>query len=102
MAGTPAKAAAAKADPRTPDTDADKDAPDTSPATVGAGPVDRDPRAFGTIDTAGVAEAEKAGPGAVDPVRVESVTGPKNTTFAERAAARKKVVTGEDEGTVQK
>jgi len=92
-----ANSGSAQADPRTPDTDADKAAPDTSPATVGAGPQDRDARAFGTIDTTGVTEAEEAGPGVVEPVRVESVTGPKNTTFAERAAARRKVVTDDSE-----
>lgn len=59
-------------DPRSPDTNADKD-----------------PRAFGTIDTSGAEEAEKAGPGVLEPERVESRTGSKNSTFAERAAARR-------------
>lgn len=101
MANTPAKATAKPAagtdpagtDARHPDTTADK-----TPGTPAS--IDLDPAGygFGSISTDGVEEAYAAGPGALDPVRVESVTGPKNSTFAERAAARTKVVTGGDAG----
>ena len=90
MATTPAKVAPKPADPRDPDTVADKTAgtpaslPELDPAGYG----------FGSIDTSGAEAAHAEGPGYVEPVRVESVTAPTNSTFAERAAARSKVVTG--------
>lgn len=71
-------AAQNRRDARNPDTDAD-----------------RDPRAFGTIDASNVTEDEAP---ENKPERVESVTGPSNSTFAERAAARsgKAVQVGEN------
>lgn len=68
MAGT----STGKPDPRTPNTTAD-----------------RDPRAFGTIDATGAEEAALAGPGVLPPLRVESSVTRANSTFAERAAARR-------------
>jgi hypothetical protein len=97
MAGTPAgKPAVAKADPRHPDTDKGGDL--AEPVTGSAAEVDPAAYGFSKIDTEGVDAAQAEGPGTVDPVRVESVTGPKNSTFAERAAARRKVVTPATDG----
>ena len=70
---TPKTAADAKPDARHPDTK-----------------IDLDPELYGftTIDTDGVVEAYTAGPGVVEPVRHDSVTGPDQTTMRDRAAKR--------------
>lgn len=84
-------------DPRHPDTNVDK--VDTvealSPSQVT--PADLDPATYGfvPIDTAGVEAKRAEGPGFLEPVRVESMTHPDNSTFASRARAKNKVVTGE-------
>lgn len=61
-----------------------------NPADVDAAALDPETYGIHTIDTAGAAEAYRTGPGVAPPERVQAA--PQNSTFAERAAARQKVV----------
>jgi hypothetical protein len=90
-------------DARHPDTDADKgdlveplDPSDVTPADLEK--LDPSTYGFAAIDTEGAKEAYAAGPGVVDPVPAIPVASDKNSTFAQRAAARRKVVQTSDEG----
>jgi hypothetical protein len=90
-------------DARTPDTTADQgdlveplEPGEVTPADLAK----LDPTTYGftNIDTEGAKEAYAAGPGVVDPVPAIPVASDQNSTFAQRAAARRKVVAGTDEG----
>lgn len=87
--------------PRHPDTTADKG--DVVRKATAEEVADLDPAGYGfhNIDTEGVEETHKAGPGFAPPTPVPVISS-SNSTFAERAAAYKKVVEGGTEGVARK
>lgn len=94
MAGKQPRLTTDATTPEHPDTVADKVEP-LNPADVNPDDLDPSTYGFNALDTEGVKEAYREGPGFLEPTRVEPLSSVQNSTFAERAAARNKQVTGQ-------